>query len=90
MKSLGSRSFSARGEINLRFALKGFIIFCVRLVFHSWLAWNESGLKGSPIGALAIQLGTTRQVVLNLLKAGRLDEIWIYEAGKHIATLVKF
>jgi hypothetical protein len=34
-------------------------------------------------------LGTTRQVILNLLKAGRLDEIVIYEAGKRVVTFVK-
>ena len=62
----------------------------MKLIFNSWSAWKESGLRGSHIGALALQLGTTRQVVLNLLKAGRLEEIVIYEAGKHIATLVKF
>jgi hypothetical protein len=62
----------------------------MKLIFQSWSAWKESGLKGSPIGALALQLGTTRQVVMNLLKAGRLEEIVIYEAGKQIATFVKF
>jgi hypothetical protein len=59
------------------------------VIFQSWSAWKQSGLKGSPIAALAVQLGTTRQVVLNLLKAGRLEQIVIYDAGKHVATLVK-
>jgi hypothetical protein len=61
----------------------------MRLVFESWSAWEATGLQGCPVGALALQLGTTREVVLNLLKAGRLDEIRIYEAGQHVATLVK-
>lgn len=59
------------------------------VTFQSWSAWEQSGLKGSPIAALAVQLGTTRQVILNLLKAGRLDEIVIYEAGKRVVTFVK-
>ena len=65
------------------------MMISMRLIYESWSAWEQTGLKGSPVGALALELGTTRQVVLNLLKAGRLDEIRIYEAGKHVATLVK-
>jgi hypothetical protein len=61
----------------------------MQLTFHSWSAWEETGSKGCTVGAAAAQLGTTRAVILKLLKAGRLDEVRIYEAGKHIATLVK-
>ncbi len=58
--------------------------------FDSWSAWEQTGGKGCTVGATAAQLGTSRQVVLKLLKAGRLDEIRIYEAGKHVATLVQY
>lgn len=61
----------------------------MRLMFQSWSAWENTGSKGCTVSAAALQLGTSREVVLKLLKAGRLDEVWIYEAGKHIATLVK-
>ena len=57
--------------------------------FESWSAWEQTGRKGCTVGVAASQLGTSRQVVLKLLKAGRLDEIRIYEAGKHVATLVR-
>ena len=58
--------------------------------FHSWSAWEQTGRKGCTVAAAASQLGTTREVVRKLLKAGRLDEVRIYEAGKHVATLVRF
>ncbi len=61
----------------------------VRLTFESWLAWEGTGFKGATVGAYARQLRTSHQVVLNLLKAGRLDEVRIYECGKLVATLVK-
>jgi hypothetical protein len=62
----------------------------MQLNFQSWSAWEQTGSKGCTIAAAASQLGTSRQVVLKLLKAGRLDEVRIYEAGKHVATLVRF
>jgi hypothetical protein len=62
----------------------------MQLNFQSWSAWEQTGRKGCTIAAAASQLGTSRQVVLKLLKAGRLDEVRIYEDGKHVATLVRF
>jgi hypothetical protein len=65
------------------------MMFVMLVNFQSWSAWEETGRKGCTVSAAAAQLGTSRAVILKLLKAGRLDEVRIYEAGKHIATLVR-
>lgn len=68
---------------------KGFMMVGMRASFQSWSAWEKTGSKGCTVGAAASQLGTSRETILKLLKAGRLEEVWIYEEGKHIATLIK-
>ena len=34
--------------------------------FHSWSAWEQTGRKGCTVAAAATQLGTTREVVLDV------------------------